>query len=186
MLALALSLCVAVAPIERPLGADTLPELASSDTIRPRKKKVVAVEYSDWYGRRLTIHRWASYLTLPLFAGNYVTGQQLLQNGNRAPTWAIDAHGPLAAGVTTLFAFNTFTGGWNLIEARSDPNGRAWRTTHAVLMLTADAGFAAAGLLSNRAERSDQLRRLHRTVALASISTATLSYLMMLPPLRRD
>ena len=159
--------------------------LAPTDTVR-RRKKVVAVEYSDWYGRRLALHRWASYLMLPLFAGNYVTGQQLLQYGNRAPTWAINAHGPLAAGVTGLFAVNTLTGGWNLIAARQDPAGRGWRTTHAILMLAADGGFTAAGLLSNRAERSDQLRRLHREIAIGSIGTAVVSYVMMLPPFRRD
>jgi hypothetical protein len=155
------------------------------DTVRPRKK-VDAVEYSDRYGRRRAEHRWASFLTLPLFAANYVTGTKLLEQGNRAPSWAIQAHGPLAAGVATLFGANTFTGGWNLIAARHDPSGRAWRTTHALLMLTADAGFTAAGILSNQAERSDQRRRLHRTVALASIGTSVVSYLMMLPPLRRD
>ncbi len=166
-------------------GCDVDLTTTPSDTVRPRKK-VVAVEYSDWYGRRLAVHRWASVLTLPLFAANYMTGTQLLEHGNRAPSWAIQAHGPLAAGVATLFGVNTVTGGWNLIAARNDPSGRAWRTTHALLMLTADAGFTAAGILSNQAERSDQRRRLHRTVALASIGTSVVSYLMMLPPLRRD
>jgi hypothetical protein len=164
------------APMRR--AVDTLP-------VR-RRRKAVAVEYSDWYGRRLTIHRWASYATLPLFVGNYVTGEQLLQKGDLAPTWAIDAHGPLATAVATLFVANTITGGWNLWDGRHDPNGRRWRTTHALLMLAADAGFTAAGILSNEAERSDQRRRLHRTIALSSIGVSLASYAMMLPPLRRD
>jgi hypothetical protein len=151
-----------------------------------RKKKVVAVEYSDWYARRLTIHRWASYATLPLFAGNYATGDQLFRYGNQAPSWALQAHGPLATSVTTLFAVNTMTGGWNLWEGRNDPNGRAWRVTHALLMLGADAGFATAGILANQAERSDQRRRLHRTIALTSIGVSLASYVMMIPPFRRD
>lgn len=179
--------CAAITEDDAPQTRDECFTVARmpSDTVRPRKK-VVVVEYSDWYGRRLTVHRWASYLTLPLFAGNYVTGTKLLEQGNRAPSWAIQAHGPLAAGVTALFGVNTFTGGWNLLAARGDPSGRAWRTTHALLMLTADAGFAAAGILSDQAERSDQRRRLHRAVALGSIGTSVVSYLMMLPPLRRD
>jgi hypothetical protein len=182
---------VVVAPIAAQ-RADTLPIVADTSRARAdtlpvrRRKKAVAVEYSDWYGRRLTIHRWASYATLPLFVGNYITGEQLLQKGNLAPSWAINAHGPLAASVATLFGVNTLTGGWNLWDGRHDPNGRAWRTTHAVLMLAADAGFTTAGILSNQAERSDQRRRLHRTVALSSIGVSLVSYAMMLPPLRRD
>ncbi|MEP6989367.1 MAG: hypothetical protein ABJA80_00445 [bacterium] len=160
---------------------------ASADTVPVRKRRrVVAVEYSDWYGRRLTVHRWASYLTLPLFAGNYATGQQLLDKGNQAPEWAIRSHGPLATSVATLFGVNTFTGVWNLIDGRNDPNGRKWRTTHAVLMLVADAGFTTAGILSNEAERSDSRRRLHRTVALSSIGVSLVSYAMMLKPFRHD
>ncbi len=163
------------------------PVVARFDTLPARRrKKAVAVEYGDWYNRRLTIHRWASYATLPLFAGNYVTGQQLFDKGNQAPAWAIDAHGPLAASVATLFAVNTVTGGWNLWEGRHDPNGRKWRMAHAILMLTADAGFTTAGILADDAERSDSRRRLHRTVALTSIGVSLVSYAMMLGPLRRD
>lgn len=174
-----------------PITADTLAinrgEPATADTVPVRRRpKVVAVEYSDWYNRRLTIHRWASYTTLPLFVGNYVTGQQLLQNGNQAPSWAIQSHGPLATSVATLFAVNTLTGVWNLWDGRDDPNGKAWRVTHAVLMLGADAGFTAAGILSDQAERSDSRRRLHRTVALTSIGVSLASYVMMLKPFRRD
>lgn len=170
-----------------PEPIDTIGTIARvGATASPRRKKVVTVEYSDWYNRRLTIHRWASYATLPLFAGNYVTGQQLFEKGNLAPEWAIQAHGPLAASVATLFGVNTLTGGWNLWEGRHDPNGRKWRMTHALLMLGADAGFTTAGLLANQAERSDQRRRLHRTIALTSIGMSLVSYTMMIPPFRRD
>jgi hypothetical protein len=53
-------------------------------------------------------------------------------------------------------------------------------------MLAADAGFTATGILAERAERSADDRRLHRTISLTSIATATIGYLTMLPPLRRD
>ena len=151
-----------------------------------RRRKVVAVEYSDWYARRLTIHRWASYATIPLFVGNYVTGSQLYAYGNQAPEWAIRYHGPLATTVATLFTVNTITGGWNLWEGREDPSARKWKLAHAILMLTADAGFTTAGLLANSAERSQSRRDLHRTIALTSIGMSVVSYAMMLKPFRRD
>ena len=53
-------------------------------------------------------------------------------------------------------------------------------------MLAADAGFAATGLLAETAERSPESRRLHRNIAISSVAVATASYLMMLPPFRRD
>jgi hypothetical protein len=53
-------------------------------------------------------------------------------------------------------------------------------------MLAADAGFAYAGALAEDAEESSDARRRHRTVAISASSVALLSYVMMLPPLRRD
>jgi hypothetical protein len=53
-------------------------------------------------------------------------------------------------------------------------------------MLASDAGFAATGMLAESAERSAERRRLHRNVALSSMAVATASYLMMIPPFRRD
>lgn len=144
------------------------------------------IEYSDWYERRLTIHKTASYALLPLFAFQYVAGRELYENSLDAPEWARRGHGIAATGVATFFAVNTVTGVWNLWDAREDPEGRKWRTTHAVLMLVADAGFTTTGLLAEKAERSPDNRRLHRTIALSSVGVATLSYLMMLPPLRRE
>ena len=144
------------------------------------------VEYSEWYGRRLKIHRRASYAMIPMFAVQYVAGRQLMEKSSDAPRWAIHWHGPLATGVAVLFVANTFTGGWNLWAARKDPEARKWRTVHSLLMLAADGGFTAAGLLAERAERSSSARRQHRSIALTSIGVATVGYLMMLPPLRRD
>jgi hypothetical protein len=77
-------------PLRDTIQLDTAHVATVADDTLPRRRKK-AVEYSEWYNRRLTIHRWSSYTMLPLFAGNYVTGQQLLAKGNEAPTWAIDA-----------------------------------------------------------------------------------------------
>ena len=155
-------------------------------TARAVARRPAPVEYSDWYERRVTIHKWASYATLPLFAFQYAAGRQLYDKSTDAPSWAKTGHGAAATGVAALFAVNTVTGVWNLWDARKDPEGRKWRTGHAVLMLAADAGFVATGLLAERAERSPESRRQHRTIALSSVAAATVSYLMMLPPFRRD
>lgn len=148
---------------------------AQAPTQRPR-----AIEYSGFYGVRLTIHRYASYATLPLFAAQYVTGDQLMRKSSDAPRWARDLHGPLATGLTGLFALNTVTGLWNFWDSRNDPSGRARRTIHTVLMLAADAGFAWSGVLAEQAEQSAEKRELHRTVALTSVGVSTVGYLMML------
>ena len=175
------------APQQSPSAmSDTIPRFVAVEDDTVRKKRPVSVEYSEWYNRRLVVHKWASYTMIPLFVGNYITGDQLLKNGNQAPDWAINSHGALATGVATLFTVNTITGAWNLWDGRSDPSARKWRMTHAILLLAADAGFTATGILANEAERSDQRRRLHRTVALGSIATSVFGYAMMLSPFRRD
>ena len=153
------------------------------------KRPAASIEYSDWYGRRLTIHRWASYTTLPLFAFQYAAGSQLYEKGSSAPSWARDGHGTAAGALAVLFGANTVTGVWNLWDSRKAPEGRKWRTVHAVLMLASDAGFVATGMLAEDADdagESEDDANLHRTVALTSIGVATVSYVMMLPFVRRD
>lgn len=158
-------------------------DLAAPDTVKPRRR---AVRLSEAYHTRLRIHKFASFAMLPLFAAQYAAGDQLYRKGSAAPDWAQNSHGALAAGVAGLFAVNTITGGLNWWETRRQEKGRGWRTTHAALMLVADAGFTATGLLAEGAEESGDDRRLHRAVALTSIGVATASYLMMLKPLRKD
>lgn len=153
------------------------------DTTKPRRK---AFRLSEAYGTRRKIHKLASYATLPLFAAQYAAGDQLFENGSAAPRWARSSHGALAGGVAGLFAINTVTGSLNWWETRKQSDGRTWRTVHSALMLLADAGFAATGVLADEAEDSGDKRTLHRTVALTSMSVAVVSYVMMLKPLRRD
>lgn len=157
--------------------------VVAPDTTKPRRK---AFRLSEAYETRLKIHKLASYVTLPLFVAEYAAGDQLMKKGSAAPAWARSSHGALAGGVAGLFAINTVTGGLNLWETRSQPDGRAWRTVHSVLMLLADAGFVATGALADQAEGSGDKRRLHKTVAITSMSVAMASYAMMLKPLRRD
>jgi hypothetical protein len=141
-----------------------------------------AVEYSDWYYKRLTIHKAASYATIPLFAAEYVLGDKLY-NGT-ASSSTRSAHQAVAAGIGVLFGVNTVTGVWNLWESRHESEGRARRTTHAVLMLAADAGFVATAALAPEGEEdsfeaNSNDRSRHRAVAVTSMGVSLASYLMM-------
>lgn len=150
---------------------------AAADTGRPR-----AVAYSDAYGTRLTIHQWASYATYPVLVAEYVLGDRLIrarQQGRPTPQGVKGAHGTVALALGGLFAVNTVTGVWNLWDARHDPNGRARRTVHSVLMLAADAGFAAAGALAENATSSQSGANLHRNVALVSTGVTLAAGAMM-------
>jgi hypothetical protein len=151
--------------------------LAPLDTPRTRPR---AVEVSEWYERRLRIHRYLSYSVLPLFGAQYVAGQRLFNEGSAAPAWAKTTHRAIATTLVGVFGVNTVTGVWNLWDSRHQPAGRALRTTHAILMLAADAGFTYAGAkLSNEAETSLAKRREHRTWALSSMGVTAVSGLMM-------
>jgi len=156
----------------------------SADTVRQE-----LFEYSDAYATRLTIHRIASYATLPLFAAQVVTGEVLLRDRASPPAWAKSAHGPIAAGLAGLFLINTVTGGLNALEARRDPNASVRGTAHTLLMLLADAGFVFTGLTIESAGTVGpygRTRTKHRKAALISMGFATVGYAIMIPPLRKD
>jgi hypothetical protein len=148
---------------------------APSDTT-PRRRR--SVQYSEWYARRLQIHRIGSYTMLPLFATEYVLGNQLL-NGSGDQSTTKGVHVAVATGIGALFTINTVTGVWNLWESRSDPAGRTRRTIHAVTMLASDAGFLWTAAVADGAKRSDANARRHRNVALASIGISTAGTVMM-------
>ncbi len=147
----------------------------------------VAFEYSRGYQIRNTIHHDASYAMLPLFVTEAVLGQQLFNNPAQAGTWKRSAHRGIAAAITGLFAVNTVTGVWNLMESRKDPNSGSLPLIHGVLMLVADAGFVATAFLVRPSSHSarglavyDAKKNQHMTIAYASISVATVGYLIML------
>jgi hypothetical protein len=142
---------------------------------QPRRRR--AVEYSDWYSRRLTIHRIGSYTMLPLFGAEYVLGNQLI-HGNEGSGMK-PAHVAVATGIGALFTVNTVTGLWNLWDSRSDPTGRTRRTVHAISMLAADVGFVWTGAIADNAKRSNSNARQHRNVALGSIGVGTIGTAMM-------
>src|SRR5256885_10811920 len=142
-----------------------------SDTPPPSpRQRVKAVEVSDWYNRRLTIHRALSYTVIPLFGFQAVAGNQIWVAGPSAPAWARTGHRYGAATIAGVFTVNTITGVWNLWDSRHVSPGRALRLIHGTSMLVADAGFTWAGArLSEQAERDLSKRRLHRQVAITSM-----------------
>lgn len=136
-----------------------------------------AVEYSDAYQLRAKVHKMASFATLPLFGAQAYLGQSIYNNptdGKRS------AHTAVATGIGVLFGVNSVTGVWNLVEARNDPNGRALRWTHGLLMLGSDAGFLATAMTAPGEHEGGGDRSLHRTIAFTSIGAATAGYLVML------
>lgn len=136
---------------------------------------VAAVDYSPAYQRRAKIHKLASMAMLPLFVTEGWLGQSIYSNPTPGKR---DAHVAVAAGIGGLFAVNTVTGVWNMVEARHDPNGRG-RRLHGFLMLAADAGFLTTALVAPGQDGSGS-RSLHRTMAFTAISTATVGYLVMI------
>ena len=159
-----------VRPVALTFAADTVP--------RVRRRAVV---YPDGYATRVRIHKTLSWGLIPLFAASYFSGDQLLEHGTDAPSWARNLHGPAATGSAILFGANTVTGGWNLWDGRKDPNGRTRRIIHSVLFTAASGGFAYAGTkLADDAAEDLNARRKHRTVALGSMGVSTVSWLIML------
>ncbi len=184
-------------------AATALPDVgpAPADTPVTKRKRPVLVDYSDAYYTRLKIHKIASYVMLPLFGLEYYSGTQLYNKGLAAPRWVRDVHRPVATAMAGLFLVNTVTGVWNLWEGRKDPEARGWRTAHGVLMLLADAGFVATGLTAPHEHRESGVfgpgsplegegshgnPRLHKEIAISSMGVAMVSWIMMLPPFRRD
>jgi hypothetical protein len=134
------------------------------------------IEHSDAYYTRLRIHRIGSYTMLPLFGAEYLLGDRLL-NGSAPASWVKPTHVGVAVGLGALFASNTVTGLWNLWEARHDEDARSLRYVHAALLLASDVGFAVAPTVLDR--DGSEGRTLHRNIALASMSAATLGTVIM-------
>jgi hypothetical protein len=160
-----------------------LPTIIAVDT--PVVRRPLAVEYSDDYYTRLTIHRIGSYTMIPLFVAEYSLGENLINDASPAG-WIKPSHVAVASGIGVLFTVNTVTGLWNLWDSRHDETGRTRRTVHSVMMLLSDAGFtAAAALAPSRdhgfADASTYQHRVnvHRGVAIGSFALSTVGGAMM-------
>jgi len=158
-------------------AAARIPLTIVVDTPRVRPR---AIEVSDWYNRRLTVHRYLSYSVIPIFTVQWIAGEQIYREGRDAPTWAKTTHRAGASALAGIFTVNTVTGLWNLWDSRSVPQGRGLRAFHALSMLAADAGFTYAGVkLSKEAETDFDKRRQHRTIALSSMAVTVVSGVAM-------
>ena len=168
-----------VGPVERlplaPLQLDFYGALGAPQ--RPR-----AVEVSEAYHVRLTIHKIASFATVPLFVAEYIVGRKLYTSLSPSQSDR-QLHSTIASGVAGLFAVNTVTGAWNLWDSRKTPQGALRRYLHSGLMFLADAGFVATGLTAPHGRRilpTASARSRHQTIAVASMGTALASYAMMI------
>lgn len=142
----------------------------AQDTV-PRRRR--SIEVSEWYERRLRIHRYGAYTVIPLFALQAIAGNEVFEKGDGAPGWAKTGHRAGASALAGVFTLNTITGLWNLWDSREAEQGRGRRTVHTLLMLASDAGFTYAGVrLSEQAENDASKRRQHRNLAYASMATA--------------
>ena len=153
-------------------------DAAGSDTTARRPR---AIEHSDAYYSRLTVHRIASYAELPLFGAEYVLGQRLLNDERTGypPSGLKQAHLAVALGLGALFTVNTITGVWNLWDSHSDPDNRTVHIVHSVAMLSADAGFAWAGAIGGSARNSSSGAQHHKAVSIGSMALATAGTAMM-------
>lgn len=167
-----------------PAAAQQSPDGVSASALRtavdtPRvRRRVHAIEYSDAYNTRLTIHRIGSYTMLPLFAGEWYVGNRLL-TGINPPGWMKPAHAGMAGALGVLFTVNTVTGAWNLWDSRQDPAGQTRRYLHTGLMLASDAGFAWAGAIGGKAKHNYLTARTHRNIAVGSIALSTAGTALM-------
>jgi hypothetical protein len=171
-----------LAPSPEPVGFAIGPIDLRGDTAIQQ-----SIDLSDGYYTRLDIHRYASYGTLPLFAIEAIAGQKLLEEGSGAPLWAEQVHKPAAYLVAGIFAVNTITGLLNYGEAKKIRQGRSRRKVHTILMLASTAGFIYSGTQAPTTSEVDE--RIangtrggwtrHKASAWASMTVATVGYLMM-------
>ena len=146
----------------------------------PPRGRVRAIEVSESYNRRLTLHRRLAYATVPLFLFQWTAGETKWEKGDAAPGWAKTGHVVGATAILGIFTVNTVTGVKNWRESRKAPQGRKLRNLHAISMFVADAGFTYAGVvLSQQAKTDSSKRSLHRTVALSSMGIAVTSGVLM-------
>jgi hypothetical protein len=160
--------------------------LGASTRVGQSPAPAPAFEYSDGYRKRATIHKWSSWAMLPLFGVEAYLGQKMFNDVNFATDGHRAVHRSVAWGIGGLFALNTATGIPNLIESRRDPNKSDLALAHGVLMLVADAGFLATALTRPSHTSPSGLeiytpkKNQHLTIAYASISVASVSWLLML------
>ncbi len=141
-------------------------------------------DVGDWYHRRLILHRYAAWTAVAAFPVEIYTGRRLLSDG-ADPEWVRNTHTTMVWVLGATFAVNTVTGAWNWWDSRHEPEGRGWRTAHALVMLAADAAMFATARAGQAAARGENQER-HQTLAFTTAGLTAIGHLMMLGPFRRD
>ena len=173
--------CLTAAPVRAQSDGAQSDASGSQDagqTARPQ-----AIEYSEGYETRAKIHKYASFATLPLIGTEIILGQNLYNDPQSRTSSMRGAHIAVGTAITGLFAVNTVTGVWNLVEGWKDPHHKTLRLVHGITMLGADVGFLAAygtGPGGRNLVNFDQNKSTHRTVVFTTMGVATFSYLLML------
>jgi hypothetical protein len=147
-----------------------------------------AIEYSEAYETRAKIHKYASFATLPLIGTEAILGQSLYNDPSSHTSAKRGAHIAVGTAITGLFAVNSVTGVWNLVEGWNDPHHKTLRLLHGFTMLGADVGFLAAFGTApggRNLVNFDSQKSTHRAVVFTTMGVATASYLMMLIGNRR-
>ena len=165
------------------LGATTARAQSAAPDDQEQTARPQAIEYSEGYETRAKIHKYASFATLPLIGTEIILGEKLYNDPAGLTSGYKGAHIAVGTALTGLFAVNTVTGVWNLVEGWKDPNHRTLRLVHGITMLGADVGFLAAygtGPGGHNIVNFDNQKSTHRAVVFTTMGVATASYLLML------
>lgn len=156
-------------------GAAAQAAVARADTA---VRRTHAIEYSDFYYTRLKIHKIGAITMLPLLAGEYALGDNLLRVAD-PPGWVKGTHGAVAGSLAVVAGINTVTGAWNLWDSRHDTHGRLRKYLHVALLVGSDVGFAWAGASADGAHDSPAAAKHHRDIALGAIGLDVAGTVMM-------
>lgn len=165
---------MAAATIGARAGTAQLPATIADTTVR----RTHAVAYSDFYYTRLKVHQIGAITMLPLLAGEYALGDNLLRVAS-PPGWVRPTHGAVAGAVGVVATVNTVTGLWNLWDSRRDTNGRIRRYLHVGLMAASDIGYVWAASAADDAHESRSAARQHRNIAIGAIGLDVVGTVMM-------
>jgi len=164
---------------ESPLPAVPAPQTPAPQTPVPQAPPPSS-PYTHAYEVRQDIHKYASYVTLPLFAAEFALGQSLPSEPGKSGS-AKGLHVAVGTGIVGLFFVETVTGGWNLWQSRHEKEHRTPRMIHSFLMIAANAGFVATASSTPSQHRPDTFnhdRNVHRNFFIASVGIGTAGYLL--------
>jgi hypothetical protein len=180
-----------VVEIDEPLlvaSATPLADAAAAEAAKladdSQGQRPVAIQYSEGHETRAKIHKYTSWATLPLMATEFALGESLYNDPDSTNSSSRGVHGTIGAALIGVFAVQSVTGVWNLVDSKEAP-GHTKRLVHGLLMLAAEGGFIAAAVTAPGHSRNDLInfdanKATHRNIAIFSIGIGTAGYLLML------